>query len=102
MQGNKILANSKSRFSCFKDTYIYPDERKEGEKACPLVAKQGKVKVLEMRSGFLHASTLLRKLQYLTLFALYFMCVYFILPYLLYSTVSALQTSILGVCNDQI
>ena len=102
MQGNKILANSKSRFSCFKDTYIYPDERKEGEKACPLVAKQGKVKVLKMRSGFLHASTLLRNCRILlylryTLFA--FTLFYRIL---LYSTVFALQTSILGVCNDQI
>ena len=77
-------------------------KEKKSEKACPLVAKQGKVKVLEMRSGFLHASTLLRNYRILlylryTLFA--FTLFYRIL---LYSTVFALQTSILGVCNDQI
>ena len=71
-------------------------KEKKGEKACPLVAKQGKVKVLEMRS-----------VLYFVITVSYFICVilyvrYFILPYLLYSTVSALQTSILGVCNDQI
>ena len=68
-------------------------KEKKSEKACPLVAKQGKVKVLEMRSGFLHASTLLRNcriilyLRLLYLRLLYFTVFYFILQYLPYKLV---------------
>ena len=55
-------------------------KEKKSEKACPHVAKRGKVKVLEMRFGSLHASTLLRGYSIL-LYLRYTLCALLYLPY---------------------